>query len=174
MLLNFQFISVKYQVARISRNSDLIMIREDEAFWAGIAVATLMLGGGFSMLFLRTLTGEGAVVLAIGLMTMTLTMQLRAKPRRYVESWTPVEARSLPPTEPVEAPMDPEPTQPEPKAEQQPSQPQEEATQPTEQPQAEPAESPQPPQPVQPEPPVEQKPEPPAPEAPKEEPIIVF
>jgi hypothetical protein len=174
MLLNFQFISVKYQVARISRNGELIMIREDEAFWAGIAVATLMLGGGFSMLFLRTLTGEGAVVLALGLMTMALTMQLRAKPRRYVESWTPVEARSLPLTEPIEAPMDPEPTQPEPKAEQQPSQPQEEATQPTEQPQAEPAESPQPPQPVQPEPPVEQKPEPPAPEAPKEEPIVVF
>jgi hypothetical protein len=172
MLLNLQFISVKYQVARICRNSELVMIREDEAFWAGIAVATLMLGGGFSMLFLRTLTGEGAVVLAIGLMTMTLTMQLRAKPRRYVESWTPVEARSLPPTEPIEPQMEPEPTQPEPQAEQQPSQPQEEATAPSEQPQTEPVEQPQPPQP---EPPAEQKPEPqPAPEAPKEEPIVVF
>lgn len=151
------------------------MIREDEAFWAGIAVATLMLGGGFSMLFLRALTGEGAVVLALGLMTMTLTMQLRAKPRRYVESWTPVEARSLTPSEPIESPTEPEPAQPETQAaEQQPSQPQEEATAPSEQPQAEPVESPQPPQPAQPEPPVEQKTEPPAPEAPKEEPIVVF
>ncbi len=150
------------------------MIREDEAFWAGIAVATLMLGGGFSMLFLRALTGEGAVVLALGLMTMTLTMQLRAKPRRYVESWTPVEARSLTPSESFESPIDPEPAQPETQAEQQPSQPQEEATAPSEQPQAEPVESPQQPQPAQPEPPAEQKTEPPAPEAPKEEPIVVF
>jgi hypothetical protein len=171
LLLNLQFISVKYQITRISRNSELIMIREDEAFWAGIAVATLMLGGGFSMLFLRTLTGEGAVVLALGLLTMTLTMQLRAKPRRYVESWTPVEARSLTPNTPIETPTEPEPTQPETQTEQQPSQPQEEAPTPSEQPQAEPVE---PPQPAQPEPSAEEKTEPPAPEAPKEEPIVVF
>jgi len=147
------------------------MIHEDEAFWAGIAVATLMLGGGFSMLFLRTLTGEGAVVLALGLMTMALTMQMRAKPRRYFESWSPMEARSLTPTTPVESSTEPEQTQTETQAEQQPSQPQDEASKPVEQPQPEPVE---PLPPAQPEPSVQEKTEPPAPEAPKEEPIVVF
>jgi outer membrane biosynthesis protein TonB len=151
------------------------MIHEDEAFWAGIAVATLMLGGGFSMLFLRTLTGEGAVVLALGLMTMALTMQMRAKPRRYFESWSPMEARSLTPTLPVESATEPEQTQTETQAEQQPSQPQDEASKPVEQPVEQPQPEPVEPAPsAQPEPSAEQKTEPPAPEAPKEEPIVVF
>ncbi len=161
------------------------MISEDEAFWAGIAVATLMLGGGFSMLFLRALTGEGAVVLALGLMTMALTIQMRARPRRYIESWSPMEARAMTPIPPVESTTGPEQTQTETQteaqagaqAEPQSSQPQEEAVEPIQP--AEPAEQPQPepveqPQPTQPEPPVEQKNEPPAPEVPKEEPIVVF
>jgi outer membrane biosynthesis protein TonB len=150
--------------------SDLVMITEEEAFWSGIAVATLMLGGGFSMLFLRALTGEGAVVLALGLMTMALTIQMRARPRRYVDSWSPMEARAMTPTPPVESPTESEQTQDETQAEQ-PSQPQEEAVEPAEQPQPEPVEQPQP---TQPEPPVEEKKELPAPEVPKEEPIIVF
>ena len=147
------------------------MISEDEAFWAGIAVATLMLGGGFSMLFLRELTGQGAVVLALGLMTMALTTQLQARPRRHVDSWSPMEARSLTPTPPIESPTEPEQTQNEAQVEQQPSQPQDEAMKPDEQPQPEPVE---PPQPVQPEPSVEEKNEPSPPEIPKEEPIVVF
>jgi outer membrane biosynthesis protein TonB len=147
------------------------MISEDEAFWAGIAVATLMLGGGFSMLFLRALTGEGAVVLALGLMTMALTIQMRARPRRYIESWSPMEARAMTPTPPIESPTEPEQTQTETQAEQQPSQPQDEAIKPDEQPQPEPIE---PLQPAQPEPSVEEKSEPPQPETPKEEPIVVF
>jgi outer membrane biosynthesis protein TonB len=155
--------------------SGLIMITEEEAFWSGIAVATLMLGGGFSMLFLRTLTGEGAVVLALGLMTMALTIQMRARPRRYVDSWSPVEARAMTPLPPVESSTEPEQTQTETQneaqAEPQPSQPQEEAAEPAEQPQPEPVEQPQP---TQPEPPVAEKNEPPAPEVPKEEPIVVF
>ena len=157
------------------------MITEDEAFWSGIAVATLMLGGGFSMLFLRTLTGEGAVVLALGLMTMALTIQMRARPRRFVDSWSPVEARAMTPIPPAESPAEPEQTQPETQTEaqtepqpEQPNQPQEQATepaQPVEQPQPEPVEQPQP---TPPEPQVEEKKEPPAPELPKEEPIVVF
>src|SRR3989304_3524985 len=154
------------------------MISEDEAFWAGIAVATMMLGGGFSILFLRALTGEGAVVLALGLMTMALTMQLRAKPRRYIEPWNPFESHAMNPTPPVELPAETEqkqadtPTQPEP------TQPQEEPAPPSEQPQAEPA-PPQPAEPVQeppaqPETPVEENIEPPTPEKPQEEPIVVF
>lgn len=152
------------------------MIDEEEAFWAGIAVAALMLGGGFSMLFMRTLIGEAAVVLALGLTTMVLTMQMRARPRRYIEPLSPVEARELAPTPPVESSTEPEQTQTETQAEQQTSQPQEEAikpeaTKPIEQPQPKPVE---PPQPAQQEPPVEEKNEPPPPEAPQEEPIVVF
>jgi len=151
------------------------MITEDEAFWAGIAVATLMLGGGFSMLFLRALTGEGAVVLALGLMTMALTIQMRAKPQRYIDSWSPMESRAMTPTplieSPTESPAEPEQTQTETQTDQQPSQPQEEAVEPAEQPQPEPVEQPQP---TQPETPVEEKNEPPAPQTPQEEPIVVF
>jgi len=147
------------------------MIYEDEAFWAGIAVATLMLGGGFSMLFLRTLTGEAAVVLALGLTTMVLTMQMRARPRKYIESLSLTEDRATTPTPPIESPTKPEQTKTETQVEQQPSQAQEEASKPVEQPQSEPVE---PPQPAQPEPSVEEKNETPPPEAPKEEPIVVF
>lgn len=151
------------------------MIAEDEAFWAGIAVATMMLGGGFSMLFLRTLTGEGAIVLALGLMTMALTIQLRAKPRRYIEGWSPFESRALAPTPTIESPTEPEQITTEPETEQEPSQPKEEVAEPAEQPEPEP-EVVQPPeqQPTQPEPPVEQKEEPTKPEQLEEEPIVVF
>jgi hypothetical protein len=79
------------------------MISEDEAFWAGIAVATMMLGGGFSMIFLPNFTGFGSVVLALGLMTMAMTIQLRAKPMEQMESLAPIESRSLTPTVPIES-----------------------------------------------------------------------
>ena len=158
-----------------AETSDLVMITEEEAFWSGIAVATLMLGGGFSMLFLRALTGEGAVVLALGLMTMALTIQMRAKPRRYIDSWNPMESRAMTPTplieSPTESPAEPEQTQTETQTDQQPSQPQEETVEPAEQPQPEPVEQPQP---TQPETPVEEKNESPAPQTPQEEPIVVF
>ena len=79
------------------------MINQDEAFWAGIAVATMMLGGGFSMLFIRAYTGYGAIVLSLGLMTMALTIQARAKATEYyVEPTPPVESQVLVPTAPVE------------------------------------------------------------------------
>lgn len=79
------------------------MITEDEAFWAGIAVATMMLGGGFSMIFLPNFTGFGSVVLALGLMTMALTIQLRAKPVEQIEPMAPIESRILTPTAPIES-----------------------------------------------------------------------
>lgn len=81
------------------------MITEDEAFWSGIAVATMMLGGGFSMIFLPSFTGFGSVVLALGLMTMAMTIQLRAKPVEQIESMGSIESRSLTPTMPIESQM---------------------------------------------------------------------
>ncbi len=154
------------------------MITEDEAFWAGIAVATMMLGGGFSMLFLRALTGEGAIVLALGLLAMALTIQLRARPRRYVEDWTPYEAHAMTPTSPIESPEKTEEAASETQDGQQPTQPQE-AAEYTEQPEPEPeptqpSEQAPEQQPTQPEPTVEHPEEPPKAEKPEEEPIVIF
>lgn len=168
------------------------MITEDEAFWAGMAVAVMMLGGGFSLLFLQPLTGYGAVVLALGLMTMALTMQMRAKPIEEVEDFDKFRNRVLTPTPPIETAKEtpttqspPQPSQAETKTEKPPStEPTEhkenvepakvEPTTPTEQPKTEPQQPPQPTQPSQPQAPVEQKPEPPKPEEkPKEEPQVV-
>ena len=160
------------------------MITEDEAFWAGIAVAVMMLGGGFSMLFLQAFTGFGAVVLALGLMTMAYTIQMRAKPIEQYEPPTPYESQILTPTPiespeetEVETPQSPEPSQVEAETEQPPSEPAEEveSTEPTEQ--VEPT-STEPAQPIeQPSPtqaPVEEKTEPPiSEEKPKEEPQVV-
>jgi len=161
------------------------MITEDEAFWAGIAVATLMLCGGFSMLFLPAFTGHGAVVLALGLMTMALTIQMRAKTSEQIKSMTPVESSVLTPTPSVESSKEiaethpsPQPSQTEIKTEKpvgetekepveevKPAEP--EPTKPIEPPKSEPE------QPPQPQVPVEDKTEPPKGEKPKEEPPIV-
>jgi len=169
------------------------MITEDEAFWAGIAVATMMLGGGFSMLFLQAYTGYGAVVLALGLMTMALTIQMQAKAIEYAEATTPLQSRILTPTPPVEysreiaeAQISPEPSTVETKTEQTPSEKHEEPpgsvergehvestepiepTQPIEQPTTEPQ------QPPQPQAPTEEKTKPPeSEEKPKEDPQVV-
>jgi len=152
------------------------MITEDEALWAGIAVASMMLGGGFSMLFLQAYTGYGSVVLALGLMTMALTIQMRAKPTRYIKAMAAASAESdvLTPTPPVESPQGveetqppPEPSQEESKTEQPSSEEQKEPSQPIEQPTTEP------PQP-QPQAPGEEKTQPPETERkPEEEPIVV-
>lgn len=150
------------------------MINEDEAFWSGIAVAVMMLGGGFSMLFLPSFTGYGSVVLALGLMTMALTIQMRAKPLdEYVASALYESGRLPLPTEPIEPPreiIEPEPKDDEPeqaKAEQssaesakptpaeQPYPTDNKPTPPVEQPTPE---TPQPQQPVPPQVPVEEKP----------------
>jgi len=53
------------------------MIDENEAFRAGLAIAVIMLASGFSMLFVPTYTGDGAVVLSLGVMTMVLVLMLK-------------------------------------------------------------------------------------------------
>jgi len=53
------------------------MIDENEAFKAGLAIAMIMLASGFSMLFVPTYTGDGAVVLSLGVMTMVLVLMLK-------------------------------------------------------------------------------------------------
>jgi len=170
------------------------MISEEEAFWAGIAVAVMMLGGGFSMLFLQAYTGYGAVVLALGLLTMALTMQMRAKPIEQIEAMASFESRVLTPTPPIESPRETVETQPTPEpahevetepsqssestesAEPEPSEPAEsvepvehvEPTEPAETPTAEPIE------PSQQQAPIEEETESPkGEEKPQEEPVVV-
>ena len=53
------------------------MIDENEAFKAGLAIAIIMLASGFSMLFIPTYTGDGAVVLSLGVMTMVLVLMIK-------------------------------------------------------------------------------------------------
>jgi len=53
------------------------MASENEAFWAGMAVAIVMLASGFSMLFIEPYIGFGAVVLSMGVMTMMLSLMVR-------------------------------------------------------------------------------------------------
>lgn len=50
---------------------------EKEAFRAGLAIAIIMLASGFSMLFISTYTGQGAVVLSLGVMTMVLVLMMK-------------------------------------------------------------------------------------------------
>jgi len=53
------------------------MIDENEAFKAALAISVVMLASGFSLLFIPTLTGDGAVVLSLGVMTMVLVLMLK-------------------------------------------------------------------------------------------------
>lgn len=53
------------------------MIDENEAFKAGLVIAIIMLTSGFSMLFIPTYTGDGAVVLSLGVMTMVLVLMIK-------------------------------------------------------------------------------------------------
>ena len=53
------------------------MLDENEAFKAGLAISVLMLASGFSMLFIPTFIGDGAVVLSLGVMTMVLVLMIK-------------------------------------------------------------------------------------------------
>jgi len=53
------------------------MVEESEAFKAGLAIATIMLSSGFSMLFVPAYTGFGAVILSLGVMTMVVVLMIR-------------------------------------------------------------------------------------------------
>lgn len=51
---------------------------ENEAYWTGLIVATIMLGSGFSLLLVPAYTGYGAVILSLGVMTMILVLMTKA------------------------------------------------------------------------------------------------
>ncbi len=51
---------------------------DNEAYWAGLAVAMVMLGSGFSLLLFPMFTGYGAVILSMGIMTMIVVLMTKA------------------------------------------------------------------------------------------------
>lgn len=53
------------------------MVEENEAFRAGLAIASIMLASGFSMLFVPTYIGFGAVILSLGVMTMVVVLMIK-------------------------------------------------------------------------------------------------
>jgi len=51
---------------------------ENEAYWAGLVVATVMLGSGFSLLLFPVFMGYGAVIMSLGIMTMIVVLMTKA------------------------------------------------------------------------------------------------
>jgi len=68
------------------------MANENEAFWAGIAVGIIMLGSGFSMLFIESYIGFGAVVLSMGVMTLILSLMVKVLVNQ-IQRWMDYNAR---------------------------------------------------------------------------------
>ena len=51
---------------------------ENEAYWAGLIVATAMLGSGLSLLLFPVFMGYGAVIMSLGIMTMIVVLMTKA------------------------------------------------------------------------------------------------
>ena len=54
------------------------LLDENEAYWAGLIVSTVMLGSGFSLLLFPVFTGYGAIILSLGIMTMIVVLMTKA------------------------------------------------------------------------------------------------
>jgi len=67
-------------------------MNENEAYWAGLAVAIIMLGSGFSLLFIPSYTGYGAVILSLGIMTMIVVLMTKAVTTQ-IQRWMDYNAR---------------------------------------------------------------------------------
>jgi len=67
-------------------------MEENEAYWAGLVVAVIMLGSGFSLLLFPTYAGYGAVILSLGVMTMILVLMTKALITQ-IQKWMDYNAR---------------------------------------------------------------------------------
>jgi len=54
------------------------ILDEKEAYWAGLVVATAMVGSGFSLLLFPVFMGYGAVIMSLGIMTMIVVLMTKA------------------------------------------------------------------------------------------------
>ena len=53
-------------------------MEENEPYWAGLVVAAIMMGSGFSLLLFPVFTGYGAVIMSLGIMTMIVVLMTKA------------------------------------------------------------------------------------------------
>ena len=53
-------------------------MEENESYWAGLVVAAIMMGSGFSLLLFPVFTGYGAVIMSLGIMTMIVVLMTKA------------------------------------------------------------------------------------------------
>ena len=65
---------------------------ENEAHWAGLIVAAIMLGSGFSLLLFPVFTGYGAVILSLGIMTMIVVLMTKTLVIQ-IQKWMDYNAR---------------------------------------------------------------------------------
>ena len=67
-------------------------MEENEAYWAGLTVAVIMLGSGFSLLLFPTYTGYGAASLFLGALSMILVLMTNAVITQ-IQKWMDYNAR---------------------------------------------------------------------------------
>jgi len=67
-------------------------MEESEAYWSGLIVGVIMLVSGFSLLFIPTYTGYGAVILSLGIMTMIVVLMTKALITQ-IQKWMDYNAR---------------------------------------------------------------------------------
>ena len=72
-------------------NSDPTL-EENEPYWAGLVVAAIMLGSGFSLLMFPAFMGYGAVIMSLGIMTMVVVLMTKALIIQ-VQKWMDYNAR---------------------------------------------------------------------------------
>ena len=67
-------------------------MEDNEPYWAGLVVAAIMLGSGFSLLLFPVFTGYGAVIMSLGIMTMVVVLMTKALIIQ-VQKWMDYNAR---------------------------------------------------------------------------------
>ena len=67
-------------------------MEDNEPYWAGLVVAAIMLGSGFSLLLFPVFTGYGAVIMSLGVMTMVVVLMTKALIIQ-VQKWMDYNAR---------------------------------------------------------------------------------
>ena len=67
-------------------------MEENEPYWAGLVVAAIMLGSGFSLLLFPMFTGYGAIIMSLGTMTMVVVLMTKALIIQ-VQKWMDYNAR---------------------------------------------------------------------------------
>lgn len=68
------------------------VLHENEPYWAGLVLAAIMMGSGFSLLLFPMFTGYGAIIMSLGVMTMVVVLMTKALIIQ-VQKWMDYNAR---------------------------------------------------------------------------------